>query len=164
MEISEQRIKFENLHKISVSKNHLFLITIIFGLLSILASLGIGFTYVGYLMPSNSYTDFIHDLGNYLWITHFLFALPSMLLIIFWLIKRVPRSIILVPFLYILHPVSFFLLVFGSSYFFSTPLFNSDFANAFLSPIYDNNYFIMTYYMCIFFYSVYLIKAKIKYM
>jgi hypothetical protein len=154
MEKSKQQIKNETLHKASVSKNRLCLITTLFVLLSFLETLGIGFTYTDNLM--------IHDLGNYLGISNFVFVLPSILLIIFWLIKRVPRSIILVPFLYVLHPFSFFLLIFISSYFFSTPLFNSDFANTFLSPIYNNNYFVMTYYMCIFFYSVYLIKVKIK--
>lgn len=154
MEKVKQNIKSQNVGSPSISGKYLYWIIIIYGLASFLRVIGIGFTYIEFLATGNVYEPSIHNLGNILIILTTIFAMPTILLVIFLKIKRVHFSIILVPLLYVLVPLLEILLAFISLSFFGVPLYNSEFSNTFVFRILTNNYFLMIYYLGIVFYSI----------
>lgn len=160
MEKAEQYNKSENILNALISVKYLYWIIIIYGLVSFLRFIGIGFTYIDYLAPGNVYVPFIANLGNFLVTLSTIFAIPTLLLVILLILKRVPFSIILVPLLYILLPLLQILMVFISLSFFGLPLYNSEFSNTFLVRVMLNNYFVMIYYLSIVFYSILLMKKQ----
>ena len=102
--------------------------------------------------------DFIHNIGNSLYGVSTLLSIPSILFIIFLIIRRAPFLIILVPILYVLYPLlQIFLAIISVT--FGIPMFNSEFSNTFLFNLIMNNYFDMIYYLGIFFYSILLLKS-----
>lgn len=125
-------------------------IILIFGLLSLLRVAGLGFTYID--------TDFLHNIGNSFYGVSTLLSIPSILFIIYLIIRRAPFSIILVPILYVLYPLlQIFLAIIGIT--FGIPMYNTEFSNTFLFNLIMNNYFDMIYYLSIFFYSIVLLKS-----
>ncbi len=158
MEKAELHIKSEDSINASISRKYLYWVLIVYGLVSFLRVVGIGFTYTDYLSPGNVYGPFIANLGNFLLIFSTIFSVPTLLLVILLLIKRVPFSIILVPLLYVLLPLLQILLAFISISFFGVPLYNSEFSNTFLFRAIMNNYFFMIYYLGIVFNSILVTK------
>jgi hypothetical protein len=148
MEKVEQHIENQDLHNSSISRKYLYWVIIIYGLVSFLRVISVGFLYI----------DYLGNLGNFLFVFSTIFAFPSLLLVILLIIKRVPFSIILVPLLYVLLPSLVILLAFISLYFFGVPLYNSEFSNTFLFRVMANNYFLPIYYLSIVFYSILVIK------
>lgn len=162
MEEAEQYKTNEITPNALISVKYLYWIIIIYGLVSFLRAIGIGFTYIDYLAPGNVYVPFIANLGNFLVILSTIFAIPTLLLVIVLILKKVSFSIILVPLLYILLPFLQILIAIISLAFFGVPLYNSEFSNTFLVRVILNNYFVMIYYLIIVFCSIIIIKKNLS--